>query len=290
MTGRTRVVVGIDGSDCANRALDHALFEAAVHDADLEVVHAWQGPSPRLLRRIDERDEVAARALVDDAVDARLALARRTPEHIARMATRGSPTSVLEACAAGAQQLVVGTHGRGFAARMLVGSVSNHCVRHAPTAVTIVPIRHDGLDLDDHIVVGVDGSEASYAALRWAAEEAAVRDVALHVVHAWHVSALDDESDTGRASLRCVAREDAVALVRDMTEGVLGRADRVPPKVVTNECEGRPALAVLAAADGAALLVLGVTGRSRSAPLVGSVTRHALLHTNRPTTFLKEGQ
>ncbi len=290
MTERPRIVVGIDASDCAERALDFALLEAAVHDADLDVVHAWQSASPRVLHRVDARVAADAQRLVDETVKSRLTFVKRAPDRIARIAARGTPTSVLELRAAGAQQLVIGTHGRGFTARMLVGSVSHHCVLHVPTAVTVVPIRHDGLDFDEHVVVAVDGSEPSYAALRWATDEAAVRRVPLRVVHAWYVPFADDMKSAERESLSAVVREDGEELLRNMTEGVVGRAAGLPPQVITSLVEGRPSLAVLTAAEGASLLVLGTSGRGGTAALVGSVSRHALLHTRRPTTFVKEHQ
>ncbi|MFI9100990.1 universal stress protein [Streptomyces fildesensis] len=51
----------------------------------------------------------------------------------------GHPAEVLLAAAAGAQLLTVGTRGHGTFAGILLGSVSQHCVQHAPCPVVVVP-------------------------------------------------------------------------------------------------------------------------------------------------------
>jgi nucleotide-binding universal stress UspA family protein len=52
---------------------------------------------------------------------------------------QGPPAQVLLDAAAGAQMLVVGSRGHGTLAGMLLGSVSQHCVQHAPCPVVVIP-------------------------------------------------------------------------------------------------------------------------------------------------------
>jgi nucleotide-binding universal stress UspA family protein len=52
---------------------------------------------------------------------------------------RGHPAQVLLETATGAYLLVVGSRGHGTFAGMLLGSVSQHCVQHAPCPVLVVP-------------------------------------------------------------------------------------------------------------------------------------------------------
>jgi nucleotide-binding universal stress UspA family protein len=52
---------------------------------------------------------------------------------------QGNPAQVLLDAAAGAQMLVLGSRGHGTLAGMLLGSVSQHCVQHAPCPVVVVP-------------------------------------------------------------------------------------------------------------------------------------------------------
>jgi nucleotide-binding universal stress UspA family protein len=52
---------------------------------------------------------------------------------------QGHPAQVLLEAARGARLLVVGSRGYGTLAGVLLGSVSQHCVQHAPCAVLVVP-------------------------------------------------------------------------------------------------------------------------------------------------------
>ncbi len=100
------------------------------------------------------------------------------------------PATALLAAAEDADLLVVGTRGRGGFAGLLLGSVSQRCLTHAPCPVAVVPPTSDGDHTSGRIVVGVDGSPASYDALTWAAAEARRRSARLDLVHAWVIPEL----------------------------------------------------------------------------------------------------
>lgn len=81
---------------------------------------------------------------------------------------RGQAGERLVGLSADARLLVVGSRGRGRVAGLFLGSTSTHCAHHSRAPVVIVP---DGIDPDaavDRVVVGVDGSENSVEAFRWA--------------------------------------------------------------------------------------------------------------------------
>lgn len=135
-----RVVVGIDGSPAADRALDWAMGEADRRDAELVVVHAWQyeymqedtAPAGRDLLRVD-----AARTL-----DPALELAR----DVARVDVRGeliecAPAEALLNAAVEADLVVVGTRGRGGLRSALFGSVAQTVASRScrPTVVVREP-------------------------------------------------------------------------------------------------------------------------------------------------------
>lgn len=141
-----RIVVGIDGSGTSIRALRWAVQEARQRQASLDAVHVWHGeyaiyaltpfasPASALSPEALER---AARRLLDEVVDGVDQTGLVRP--IERIVVQGGAARELLDAAKGADLLVVGTHGRGGFAGMLLGSVSQHVTHHAPCPVVLVP-------------------------------------------------------------------------------------------------------------------------------------------------------
>lgn len=89
-----------------------------------------------------------------------------------------------------AEVLVVGWRGKSAAARFLLGSTSDALARHASCPVVVVHAAQNAGDGDRRaargdVVVGVDGSDASAAAVEFACNEAAIRGIGLTAVHAF---------------------------------------------------------------------------------------------------------
>lgn len=133
------------------------------------------------------------------------------------------------------------------------------------------------------IVVGVDGSGGSRAALAWALGQAKLTDA---TVEAWHVlrhpEAVEWEvlpTNYGGAPLPMIFdRDEARASARRSLADFVGDVAGDHP-VVTRVMEGHPAAELLTAAREADLLVLGRQGRSGvAAALMGSVSRHCTEH------------
>ncbi|MDQ6615654.1 MAG: universal stress protein [Actinomycetota bacterium] len=141
MTGQGRIVVGVDGSESADRALAFALGEGRLRDWEVDVVHAWLFPavgySPYLpTPNFSESDMEAAGA---EILDRALAVADTAGARITRRLVMGGSAPVLLEAAAAADLLVVGTRGHGGFAALLLGSTSQHCAHHPPCPVVIVP-------------------------------------------------------------------------------------------------------------------------------------------------------
>ncbi|GLW55136.1 universal stress protein [Kitasatospora phosalacinea] len=131
-------VVGVDGSASSKRALRWAARQAELTEAVLRAVLAWQLPSgygmPADFSDTDFAGQ-ARRVLEDSTAEA---LGGHPGVEVVLKVVQGHPAPVLVEEAEGADLLVVGSHGRGAFTGMLLGSVSGHCVHHAPCPVLVV--------------------------------------------------------------------------------------------------------------------------------------------------------
>jgi nucleotide-binding universal stress UspA family protein len=132
------------------------------------------------------------------------------------------------------------------------------------------------------IIVGVDGSEASRAAVRWAAGEAALRGVPLVAVEAWEFSPLIFAADVP------VALDELRASVTEHLHGVV--ADEAGDVVDVTELvvEKAPVPALLDEASAEDLLVVGSRGRGGfSGLLLGSVSQQVAQHATCPVVIVR---
>jgi nucleotide-binding universal stress UspA family protein len=139
------IVVGIDGSHNASRALEWAIGEAALRKADLTVVtvHAvpasWWTGQPELLPGDEgklEEVRTSAEAAVKQAVTAQ---GDSQPTSITVTAMHGFPAKALIDASAGRDLLVVGSRGGGGFGALAMGSISSQVVHHAKCPVVVVP-------------------------------------------------------------------------------------------------------------------------------------------------------
>ncbi len=137
-----RIVVGVDGSQPADAALDWAIAEAELRNSSLEIVVSWDypvmaGAEPVYIAPPDMAELKGGAARTADSMLAhcRSALAR---VNYSVVTPEGRPGEVLVEQAEGADLLVVGSHGSGVVKELLLGSVSNYCAHHSPCPVVIV--------------------------------------------------------------------------------------------------------------------------------------------------------
>ncbi len=137
-----KIVVGVDGSEPSIEALEWAARQAGLTGATLDVVTAWafgEEPTPFGIVPpvLSEGDPLAeARIKLDELVAG--VRRRHNLIKVRPVVVRGHAAAVLEEEARDADLLVVGNRGRGALVEMLLGSVSEHCVRHAACPVVIV--------------------------------------------------------------------------------------------------------------------------------------------------------
>lgn len=126
--------------------------------------------------------------------------------------------------------------------------------------------------MSQRIIVGVDDSAGGRAALRWALIEAALRDASLEVVHAWSMGwseGFNPEWFTDRD----VFEQQAKDMVQKLIDEVAADLDTVVPTTVVVIEGDSTTSALLSAAKGADLLVVGSRGRSAlTAMALGSVS------------------
>jgi nucleotide-binding universal stress UspA family protein len=135
------IVVGIDGSEHGEAALAFAAEEAALREAHLLIVCAWENPmvvSPMGFCPAEMFEGLAenARSIAEAAV-ARVAELQPLGTCEGK-AVEGHPAAVLLKEAEQANMIVVGSRGRGGFASLLLGSVSKRVVHHAPCPVVVV--------------------------------------------------------------------------------------------------------------------------------------------------------
>ena len=133
-----RILLATDLSTASEGATEQALDLAGDLAADLlvvSVIDPGAHPSSPTLARLDQRR--AAREAVAQAI---VVNGRRAGVKVNFLVWEGEPgPAIVEAAIAeAADLLVVGTHGRSRVGRLVLGSVSDHVVRHAPCPILIV--------------------------------------------------------------------------------------------------------------------------------------------------------
>lgn len=136
------------------------------------------------------------------------------------------------------------------------------------------------------IVVGVNRSAASVAALRWAAAEARLRRTTLHVVHAWEPAAR-------RASYAILGDSPAIGQERrraqDSLAAIMGAAfgGEIPGDITAEVAEGMAERVLAHHSQDASLLVLGAAaGAGQAGPPPGPVIRSCMRSARCPLVII----
>jgi nucleotide-binding universal stress UspA family protein len=138
------VVVGVDGSEGGDAALEFAAGEAAFRGARLRIVSAWHVPAVAygggFGPPMDSATWDAFRQRAEQIADDALAAAKKLQPSLEAEAlvTEGQPADVLLDQADDATLLVVGRRGLGGFKSLLLGSISHQVVQHATCPVVIV--------------------------------------------------------------------------------------------------------------------------------------------------------
>lgn len=272
-----QIVAGYDGSPDSEQALDWAIGEARLHEAGLTVCHAWPGPGAPYSGAAARAVRRSAEQLLAGAM--RRAQARPGSAPVRPLLAAGPPAQVLCELSSSSAMVVVGAQGHDRLARALLGPVSLQVAAYASGPVTVVRGRWQPVAGKPAapVVVGADGSGSAQDAVAFAFEEAARRGAPLHAVCALADAAgvlgaaRQVEADFDQALAKCESDYPHVAVERVLRQGA-------------------PRSALLEAATGAQLLVVGARGRGGLPEMqLGSVSLAVLHHAPCPVSIIRAG-
>ncbi len=272
-----RIVIGLDGSEGAIRAAHWGAQEAKLRGRGLTLAYAvlpmtasgvfGMGAPPRL----DLIEELRTSAVAELT---RIAADLDCTDVIVHVEI-GTPSGLLLQASDTAELIVLGSRGRGGFADLLLGSVGTQVASHANCPVVVM--RADARAGANEVIVGIDGSPHSIAALEFAFDEASRRGWSLVAVHAWDVPAYDlIISPDGPIPFPLGNVADVE--IRLAAEVLAGFKVDHPDVPVTEALVRAPAVqALLDASTNAALIVVGTRGRNVAlGALLGSVSNGVL--------------
>lgn len=281
-----RLVVGFDGSDSSLSAIEWAASEAKSRGASVRVISSYAVEpiidfgSGATGSGVD-MTEIAAWCL-DRLQTATAKVFEQHPDvdHDIE-AVRESPAMALLREAENADLVVVGSSGAGAFTRFLLGSVTGSLLASSPCPVVVVPEHLQAPTW--RIVVGTDGSQHADHAVRWAVDEADLRDAELAVAHVWKygyhltMGGIDRADDFTPVDAELIL-DRAVEAAREV------RGGGVSGELI----EGNEADTLLELSKTADLLVLGSKGRGGfRAMLFGSIASAAATHSSCPTVVVR---
>jgi nucleotide-binding universal stress UspA family protein len=280
MTGITRILVPTDFSATADAALIYAKRLAEQFEASLHLVHAFEDPFTTAAFAAEAYSTLplSLREQLLGEAEARLA-ERLTPGERTRFKgtagiRAGTPTTTIVEYAGsiGADLIVMGTHGRGGMAHVLLGSVAERVVRSAPCSVLTLRDRPDRAI--QHILAPTDFSATADAAVDYAFVLAGRVGADLQLLHVlddpFVAEGMAPEAYIAEApTVRTTLLQDAQARLRHRSIGPI-----LDVTVGTEVLFGRNAetIAEYAAMRNIDLIVMGTHGRTGVAHLLlGSV-------------------
>jgi nucleotide-binding universal stress UspA family protein len=281
MTSKPVIYVGVDASWRDTGALEWALQEALLRHKPLRAVHVVEERLRHEPYWEPADIDHAALNLVKE-VQTKMESTDSMLDHEAHLMV-GPPAATLASLSVGSDMLVVGRRGRGIFKRLLIGSTSESVASQASVPVVVVP---DGWKATEHsgpVLVALDDSGDSEAAIEFAAAAATERHVRLRMVHVLDLPNIYSWDTTKIAALS----EEWSKTAQRHFEAIADQwRHRFPElKIEVAVIRSHPVEGVIAAAESAEaqLVVVGARHRRRlNIMLLGSVARGVLQHATCP--------
>lgn len=270
------VNVGYSGSETSAEAVTWAATEAAARGAALRIVTCVQMPVVSGEAALGWNSGAAYEAIRDASVSTSEAMAAKVKATHPTLAVTaevipGPAASALLTDTAVTDLIVVGASSHQGAAAFWLGTTPRQLVHNGRCPVAVIRGAATR-GAPDRIVVGIDGSESSDAAVVWGADEADRHKVNLHLVHGWSYAYAPVDANATQA--RDLTEVDADCTLNRSIE--LAR-ERCGATVTGQLVETSAVTALLEAVRDGDLLVLGSHGRGGlRARLLGSTVNSVL--------------
>lgn len=277
------VVAAVDGSEASKTAVAWAANTANKRGIPLRLASSYTMP-----QYLYAEGMVPPQELFDDLQnetmekinEAREVAHKVAPDlKIGHTVAEGSPIDMLLELSKDVTMIVMGSRGLGGLSGMVMGSVSAAAVSHAECPVVVVREDNNITESTKYgpVVVGVDGSAVSQKATELAFVEAHARACELVAVHTW----MDMQVQASLAGLSAaqqqwdeIEADQAKMLDERLKPFVEEFPDVTVKRVITRD---RPVRALVDAAEGAQLLVVGSHGRGGFRGMLLGSTSRALL-------------
>lgn len=286
------IVVGVDGSDSAVDAANWAASEAARQHCELRLVHAFTLPIsagyPYYYDGYPDDLHPVLRETGRRLVEQLGADLKRTHPDLAvtTQVVYERPAVALRQASERARLTAVGSGNTGRVHGVLLGSVALALASTNPAPVAVI---HHGQTATQTgpVVVGVDGSHTSDAAVAFAFNAASTRGTHLVAVHVW-----DDIIVPGSRQLQNLLLNPARIEQEEralLAERIAGWAGKYPDVSVEQTLvEGRAVTSLLDFASAAQLMVVGSHGRGGFAGmLLGSTSHSLIIHSACPLVVVR---
>ncbi|MGY0234227.1 universal stress protein [Longispora urticae] len=280
-TERPAVLVGVDGSQISDDALDFAADQAAAKGLRLEIMHSFVMPTlyaPMMAVPYPPEYTEPGPAVVAILSEAEARALHRHPGlTIDTHLIHTTPAAWLVERSASAAMVVVGSRGAGGFAGLVLGSVSAQVATHAQCPVVVVRGETQRPSTAP-VLVGVDGTENTAGALEFAFAEADRRGAPLRALYVWH-SVPDDMIEPSKLARFGLAEAEKVSN-RVLSEALAGYAEQYPDVRVTQmlSYDRHPAEILLEESTEAGLVVVGSRGRGEVASLLLGSVGYTLIH------------
>lgn len=281
-----RILVPVDGSDPADRAVDYGVLLAEAYDAELELLHvvAEGEEESEGDRGRGETVLATAQEVVGERVPAGTRLLGGVPHRAV----------VDHAADSDADLVVMGRRGRTGLGEGLLGSVTERVIVGVDVPVLVVPgddpdAVPDGIST---VLLPTDGSENAEAASAHAADLVGRFGAALHVVNVVDVESAGGLFSAGGIDEEFVERleEGGAEAVERMVAAVRAADPEVDPTTAVVRGTPHEGIEEYATEHGVDLVAMGSRGRSAiERRLFGSVTKRVLRTVDVPVLVVRDG-